>query len=59
MLREEAMTPRLPIERADDERYVIAVRDHLGEQIFAMEWEKGRGLTFDQVVANALDATRQ
>ncbi len=55
-LREEAKTPRPPIERVDYERYIRAVMDQLGETIFPREWEHGRGLSFDQLVAVALDA---
>ena len=46
-----------PIERADYERAVAAVRMQLGEQIFATAWNEGRAMTPEQALATRELAT--
>ena len=49
-LREAIGAPLQPIERADYEHAVAAVRDHLGEEAFVSAWAEGRILTAEQVL---------
>lgn len=54
--RAEAMrgaigAPLHPIERADYEHVVAAVRGHLGEEAFFSAWDDGRTMTVEQVLA--------
>ena len=50
-LREAIGAPLQPIERADYEHAVAAVRDHLGEEAFISAWAEGRAMTAEQVLA--------
>jgi hypothetical protein len=49
-LREVIGAPMQPIERADYEPAVAAVRQHLGEPAFVAAWTQGRTLTTAQVL---------
>ena len=49
-LREAIGAPLQPIERADYDHAVGAVRDHLGERAFAAAWAQGRTMTAEQVL---------
>ncbi len=49
-MREAIGAPLQPIERADYEHAVAAVRDHLGEEAFASAWAAGRAMTPEQVL---------
>jgi predicted ATPase/class 3 adenylate cyclase len=49
-LREAIGAPLQPIERADYEQAVAAVRDHLGESAFVAAWAQGRTMTAEQVL---------
>jgi predicted ATPase/class 3 adenylate cyclase len=48
--REAIGAPLQPIERADYEQAVAAVRDHLGDSAFVAAWTQGRALTAEQVL---------
>ncbi len=50
-LREAIGAPLQPIERADYEHTVAAVRGHLGEEAFVSAWAEGRTMTAEQVLA--------
>ena len=50
-LREAIGAPLQPIERADYEQAVAAVRDQLGESAFAAAWTQGYTMTVEQVLA--------
>ena len=50
-LREAIGAPLQPIERADYEHAVAAVRDHLGEVAFVSAWAEGRATTAEHVLA--------
>jgi hypothetical protein len=39
-----------PIERADYDPAVAAVRDHLGERAFMAAWAQGRRMTAEQIL---------
>src|SRR6266446_3533062 len=49
-LREAIDAPLQPIERADYDHAVAAVRDHLGEEAFVSTWAEGRILTAELVL---------
>ncbi len=49
-LRETIGAPLQPIERADYDQAVAAVRDHLGKQAFVSAWAAGRTMTAEQVL---------
>jgi len=49
-MREAIGAPLQPIERADYEHAVAAVRDQLGEEAFASAWAEGRAMTPEQVL---------
>ena len=49
-LREALGAPLQPIERADYDHAVAAVRDHLGESAFVAAWAQGRTMTAEQVL---------
>jgi hypothetical protein len=53
-LRVAIDAPRLPVERADYERWVAAVRAQLGAEAFAAEWAEGGAMTLEQAIASAL-----
>jgi predicted ATPase/class 3 adenylate cyclase len=50
-LREAIGAPLHPVERADYEPAVTAVRGHLGEEAFVSAWAEGRTMTAEQVLA--------
>lgn len=52
-LRETIGAPLQPIERADYDQAVAAVRDHLGEEAFVSAWTAGRTMTAEQVLTTA------
>jgi predicted ATPase len=54
-LREALGRPLPPVERADYEREVGAVRAALGEKAFAAAWAAGRAMTLEQVITDALE----
>jgi hypothetical protein len=54
-LREAQGRPLPPVERADYEREVGAVRAVLGEEAFAAAWAAGRAMTLEQVILFALE----
>ena len=58
VIREVIGAPLPPIERADYDHAVAAVREHLGEEAFASTWAEGRTMTVEQVLA-AGDRTMQ
>ena len=58
VMREVIGAPLPPIERADYDHAVAAVREHLGEEAFASTWAEGRMMTVEQVLA-AGDRTMQ
>jgi len=47
-----------PIRRSRYDRSYAAARSQLGEAMFAAAWTEGQQLSFDQAVADALEATR-
>ena len=49
-LRDAIGAPLQPIERANYEQAVAAVRDHLGESAFVTAWTQGRAMTTEQVL---------
>ena len=49
-LREAIGAPLQPVERADYDHAVAAVRDHLGEDVFVSAWVEGRMMTAEQVL---------
>jgi predicted ATPase/class 3 adenylate cyclase len=49
-LREAIEAPLQPIERAGYDHAVIAARDSLGEETFALAWARGRTMTVEQVL---------
>jgi hypothetical protein len=51
VMREAIGAPLPPIERADYDHAVAAVREHLGEEAFASAWAEGRAMTVEQVLA--------
>jgi predicted ATPase/class 3 adenylate cyclase len=51
VMREAIGAPLPPVERADYDHAVAAVREHLGEQAFASAWAEGRTMTVEQVLA--------
>ena len=51
VMREAIGAPLPPIERADYDHAVAAVREHLGEEAFASAWAEGRTMTVEQVLA--------
>jgi predicted ATPase/DNA-binding CsgD family transcriptional regulator/Tfp pilus assembly protein PilF len=56
--RRDAMgTPRAPLDEASHARDMTGVREHLGEAAWATAWDAGQGLTLEQAVASALDAS--
>ncbi len=50
-LRDSLGTPLPPVSRADYERCVATARAQLGEQAFAVAWAEGRGMTWEQALA--------
>ncbi len=49
-LREAIGAPLQPVERADYDHAVAAVRDQLGEEAFVSAWAEGRIMTAEQVL---------
>jgi predicted ATPase/DNA-binding SARP family transcriptional activator len=56
-LRQGIKVPRAPIERADHERRLTAVRAALGEEAFAAAWAAGRVMSLDEATTLALEDT--
>jgi hypothetical protein len=54
VLREAIGIPLPPVERAEHERRVAAVRAALGEETFTAAWAVGRTLPLEQAIAEAL-----
>ena len=52
-LREALGAPLHPVERADYDPAVAAVRDQLGEEAFISTWQEGRLLPADQALKRA------
>ncbi len=50
-LREAIGAPLQPIERADYDHTVAAVRGHLGEEAFVSAWAEGHTMTAEQMFA--------
>ena len=55
-LRETSGALITPVDRADHDRTVAAVRAQLDEATFAAAWAKGRAMTLEQAIAYALEA---
>ena len=55
-LRESWNIPLPPVEHADLDRVIAAVRAGLGEKAFTGVWAAGRALPLDEAVAEALEA---
>jgi tetratricopeptide (TPR) repeat protein len=53
-LRERLGTPRPPVERADYERHIDAVRAALNEDEFTAAWADGQAMTIEQLITYAL-----
>ncbi len=49
-LREAIGAPLQPIEQADYDHAVAAVRSNLGEETFALTWAEGRAMRAEQVL---------
>jgi predicted ATPase/DNA-binding SARP family transcriptional activator len=56
-LRETCRLPVLPIDRADRENQVAALRARLGEEAFETAWAAGRAVSLDEAVASASETT--
>ena len=54
VLRETIGAPMPPVYRADYDRSVAAARAQLGEEAFVAAWAKGRTLSLEQVIEEAL-----
>ena len=52
VLREAIDAPLQPVERADYDHAVTAVRDDLGEEAFVSAWTEGRSMTAEQVLTS-------
>jgi predicted ATPase/class 3 adenylate cyclase len=52
VLREAINAPLQPVERADYDHAVTAVRDDLGEEAFVSAWTEGRSMTAEQVLTS-------
>jgi predicted ATPase/DNA-binding SARP family transcriptional activator len=52
-LREAIGAPLPPVDRADYERHLAAVRAALGEAAFASAWTEGRTMSLEQLIAAA------
>src|SRR5262249_327874 len=57
-LREAIGSPLAPVDRAEHDRSVAAVRAALGEEAFTAAWEAGRALSLEGAEAFALDETQ-
>jgi predicted ATPase/DNA-binding SARP family transcriptional activator len=55
-LRTALGAPVRPVDRADHDRRLAALRASLGEEAFAAAWERGMGMTWEQAVADAMAA---
>jgi hypothetical protein len=53
-LRDAIGAPLQPIERADYEQAVAAVRTQLGENVFMEAWSQGSAMTTEQVLSTTL-----
>ena len=53
-LRESIGIPLSPIERADYESSVAAVRTQMFEETFAVLWAEGRTMTLEQIFATPI-----
>jgi tetratricopeptide (TPR) repeat protein len=53
-LREALGAPLPPVDRAEHDRSVAAVRTALGEEAFTAAWAEGRAMSLDEAVAYAL-----
>jgi hypothetical protein len=53
-LREALGAPSHPVERADYDPAVAAVRDQLGEEAFIATWQEGRLMPADQALPRAV-----
>src|SRR5439155_8124727 len=51
-LRDSLGTPLPPVYRAGYERFLADARAQLGEQAFAVAWAGGRGMTWEQALAD-------
>ena len=56
-IREAIGAPLPPVERADYDRSVSAVRAQLGEAAFASVWAEGRAMALEQAIAYGLEET--
>jgi predicted neutral ceramidase superfamily lipid hydrolase len=54
-LRETSGASIPPVDRADYDRILAAVRAQLDEQTFAAAWAEGRAMTLEQAIAYALE----
>ena len=54
VLRESIKIPRPPMEQAEVDKTIVAVREALGEATFAAAWDAGRAMSWEQAVAFAL-----
>ena len=50
-MRESFGIPLPPVDRADYEKAVAAVRNHLGTKAFPIAWAQGRAMTPNQVLS--------
>jgi hypothetical protein len=57
-IRDALGTPLPPVDRADHDRCLAAVRAALGEEAFAAASAEGRAMELEQAVAYALEGTR-
>ncbi len=56
-LAEASDVPEPPFYRAENERYLAAVRSQLGEAAFVAAWEYGRAMSVEEAVAEAIADT--
>lgn len=55
ILRESMGAPLPPVNKAEYDETVAAVRDKLGEQAYQAAWAQGRTMTLEQAIAYALE----
>jgi predicted ATPase/transcriptional regulator with XRE-family HTH domain len=56
MAREAIDDARPPVEQADVDRDLAAIRSQLDEALFAAAWAAGQAMTIEQAIAEALDS---
>jgi hypothetical protein len=58
-LRDQLGTPPIPVEQADYDRNLAAVRDALGVESFSGAWAAGQALTLEQAIQYALVSSEE